>query len=81
MDTRLLSCNRQVLARAAESNYVYGFNLGPVDLAHVAEVLHVREAVRRHTDWEVLNLGRPYRLDPEQGTGQWETAASVKKTA
>ena len=81
MNTRLLSCNRQVLARAAEGNYVHGFDLASVNFADVAKMFHVREAVRRHPNGEVLNLGCPHRLNPEQRTGKWETAGAVEKTA
>ena len=73
--------NAHVLARAAEGDDVYRLNLPAVHPGDIAVMLHKRQPLCGHPDWERLNLRSPHGGNAGKQAPQGETAGAVKQAA
>ena len=79
MDTSLFPGDGKILARTAKGDNIDRLNLGPVDFAHVAKMLHVRESVCRNADREIFNFRGPHRLNAVQRASQFKPTRTAEE--
>ena len=70
----LLSGDGQILTRRSEGDNIHWFDLCPVDLCHVAELLAVRKPQFLNLQRERFDFRTPHRFNPVHRAGQLKTA-------